>query len=298
VGAPAGNYTPAASDAVDGDLSASVKTFLVPDGTQIELSGANAHLFPLGLTHIKNTATNSFGVTTEQAVDITVVDTTAPVVTVAAPASIVTQAEGVDPVVVDYADKVSICGKLVTGFSAQPARVLLFGEAWLRAQTFRSRAFPEQQHIPPPHQTSAMPPTCRPSPSPTARSLAAALMLAQPPWCALFLTQSFGKRSPLLLRTQQWAQKFSRPANGCRSFADDLGPFTLLHPSFPQVTCTVTDDSGNTATGTFNVRVSALSALSNSGNSALFDLIRRPRRICAAVTINPPNHSLGPPFCR
>jgi hypothetical protein len=101
LGAPAGNYTPAASDAIDHDLSASVKTFLA-NGTQIELSGASAYLFPLGPTKIRHTVTNSFGLTAELNVTIRVVDTTVPVVTVTGASSIV-----VNSTTAAYAGKVS-----------------------------------------------------------------------------------------------------------------------------------------------------------------------------------------------
>ncbi|GBG00560.1 hypothetical protein Rsub_13350 [Raphidocelis subcapitata] len=77
----AGLYTPSASDPVDGDLSASIETFLVSNDQQISLSGVDAYIFPLGSTQIKNTVTNSFGVSSEELVTIVVVDTTKPVVT-------------------------------------------------------------------------------------------------------------------------------------------------------------------------------------------------------------------------
>jgi hypothetical protein len=79
----AGKYTPTATDLATGaDLSASIKTFLVSNNQQIALSGAGAYIFPLGSTQIKNAVTSSSGVSAEQVVTITVVDTTQPTITV------------------------------------------------------------------------------------------------------------------------------------------------------------------------------------------------------------------------
>ncbi|GBF94290.1 hypothetical protein Rsub_06912 [Raphidocelis subcapitata] len=101
-----GRYAPSASDPVDGDLSASIETFLVKGDEQISLSGASAYIFPLGSTKIKNTVTNSFGVSSEEFVTIVVEDKTKPVLTVADPADIVdAQPEAKPDKVVDYADK-------------------------------------------------------------------------------------------------------------------------------------------------------------------------------------------------
>ena len=74
-----GLYAPSASDPIDGDLSASIETFLVSNDQQIFLSGVEAYIFPLGSTQIKNTVTNSLGVSSEELVTIVVVDTTPPV---------------------------------------------------------------------------------------------------------------------------------------------------------------------------------------------------------------------------
>ncbi|GBG00654.1 hypothetical protein Rsub_13383 [Raphidocelis subcapitata] len=102
----AGLYTPSASDPIDGDLSASIKTFLVSNNQQIFLSGASAYIFPLGSTQIKNTVTNSLGVSSEELVTIVVVDTTKPVVTVATPLQInVVQPDPAPTKTVDYASK-------------------------------------------------------------------------------------------------------------------------------------------------------------------------------------------------
>ncbi|GBF91631.1 hypothetical protein Rsub_04371 [Raphidocelis subcapitata] len=106
-----GLYTPSASDPVDGDLSASIETFLVSNDEQISLSGVDAYIFPLGSTQIKNTVTNSFGVSSEEFVTIVVVGTTKPVVTVATPLQIlVTQPRSAPPKTVNYADKCTATG--------------------------------------------------------------------------------------------------------------------------------------------------------------------------------------------
>ena len=104
LGTPIGSqYAPSASNPVDGDQSAAIKTFLA-DGTEITLS---TYVFPLGPTLINHTVTNSAGVTTEEQVTIVVADTIAPVVTVAAPAFLVTLPTGS---VIDYSDKVRVPG--------------------------------------------------------------------------------------------------------------------------------------------------------------------------------------------
>ncbi|GBG00167.1 hypothetical protein Rsub_12924 [Raphidocelis subcapitata] len=103
----AGKYAPYAFDVVDGHLSASIKTFLVNGGQQISLSGANAYIFPLGSTEIKNTATNSRGATAEELVTIVVADTTKPRITVAEPMNVIvtSPASSTNQASVDYADK-------------------------------------------------------------------------------------------------------------------------------------------------------------------------------------------------
>ena len=124
----AGFYTPSASDPVDGDLSASIETFLVSNDQQISLSGVDAYIFPLGSTQIKNTVTNSFGVSSEEFVTIVVVDTTKPVVTVAAPLQIlVTQPRSAPPKTVNYADKVSCSAGVFVGRSVVRCNALQGG---------------------------------------------------------------------------------------------------------------------------------------------------------------------------
>ena len=98
-----GKYAPTATDPVQGDVSASINTYLTATGQQIALSGPSSYLFPLGPTNITNVVTNAYNVTTQQTVTIRVRDTTAPVVTVAPPSDI-TVAPGSGPI--NYADKV------------------------------------------------------------------------------------------------------------------------------------------------------------------------------------------------
>jgi hypothetical protein len=98
----AGLYAPRASDPVDGDLTASLQTFLVSNSQQISLSGASAYIFPLGSTQIKNAVTNSAGLTTEELVTIVVVDTTKPVVSVDAAPIVVTQAPNAAPQTISW----------------------------------------------------------------------------------------------------------------------------------------------------------------------------------------------------
>jgi hypothetical protein len=75
----AGKYAPAATDAIDGNLSANVTTFLAATNAPIALA---TYVFPLGSTTVKNVVANSRGVTAEQTVTVTVVDTTQPALTV------------------------------------------------------------------------------------------------------------------------------------------------------------------------------------------------------------------------
>ena len=97
-----GRYAPTATDPVQGDVSASIKTYLTATGQQIALSGASSYLFPLGPTDITNVVTNAYNVTAQQTVTIRVRDRTAPVVTVAAPAEIILTQTGT----VNYTGKV------------------------------------------------------------------------------------------------------------------------------------------------------------------------------------------------
>jgi hypothetical protein len=104
----AGQYAPAASDPVDGDLSAAVKTYLVSTNTLISLSGPNAYIFPVGSTQIRNTVTNSFGESAEEFVTIVVV-APSPVVTVSTKNVVVTQPDKAPAKTIRYADAVSCC---------------------------------------------------------------------------------------------------------------------------------------------------------------------------------------------
>jgi hypothetical protein len=97
-----GKYAPTATDPVQGDISASIKTYLNATGQQIDLSGANSFLFPRGPTDITNVVTNGYGVTAQQTFAIVVQDTTPPAVTVAAPAQVTINEIGS----VDYTGKV------------------------------------------------------------------------------------------------------------------------------------------------------------------------------------------------
>ena len=96
----AGNYAPNATDAIDGDLSANVTTFLAATNEPIDLA---TYVFPLGATAIKNVVTNSFGLTAEQTVTIVVRDTAAPTVAVTG-ASDIAVAAGSGPI--NYSGKV------------------------------------------------------------------------------------------------------------------------------------------------------------------------------------------------
>jgi hypothetical protein len=115
----AAQYTPRATDPVDGDLSAQIETFLENGYVPITLSGPGAYVFPLGATTIINSVTNSFGVSADETVTIVIRDTTAPVVAVAAPADVaVSPGSGA----IDYANKVGLTqtlGGVTDVFEAQ-----------------------------------------------------------------------------------------------------------------------------------------------------------------------------------
>jgi hypothetical protein len=101
----AGLYAPTATDPVQGDISSAILTYLTATNQLISLSGPGAYIFPLGRTNITNVVTNAYGVTAQQTVTIRVIDTTPPVVTVAAPAVIaVAPSSGA----INYAGKVSL----------------------------------------------------------------------------------------------------------------------------------------------------------------------------------------------
>ena len=98
----AGSYAPTATDPVQGDISAAILTYLTATNQLISLSGPGAYIFPLGRTNITNVVTNAYNVTAQQTVTIRVRDTTAPVLTVAAPANMVVSSGAIN-----YANKVS-----------------------------------------------------------------------------------------------------------------------------------------------------------------------------------------------
>jgi hypothetical protein len=104
----AGKYAPTASDPVDGDLSAAIKTYLVSNNTLISLSGSKAYIFPVGSTQIRNTVTNSRGVSAEQTVTIVVVGPK-PLLEVKDTSITVTQPANENLKTVRYADGVSCC---------------------------------------------------------------------------------------------------------------------------------------------------------------------------------------------
>jgi hypothetical protein len=75
----AGKYAPTATDAVQGDISDAIVTYLAATNAPIALA---TYVFPLGTTAITHAVTNSRGITAQQAVTIKVVDTTKPALTV------------------------------------------------------------------------------------------------------------------------------------------------------------------------------------------------------------------------
>ena len=125
----AAQCTPRATDAIDGDLSSQIQTFLADGYVQITLSGPGAYTFPLGSTAIINSVTNSFGVTADESVTIVVRDTTPPVVAVAAPGNIAV-VSGTGPV--NYTGKV----RALVGQRTKPR------QPWSGARTVQSRQGP------------------------------------------------------------------------------------------------------------------------------------------------------------
>jgi hypothetical protein len=75
----AGKYAPNATDVVQGDVSAAIKTYLDATNAPIDLA---TYVLPLGATNIIHVVTNSFGMTAQQAVTVVVRDSTPPAVTV------------------------------------------------------------------------------------------------------------------------------------------------------------------------------------------------------------------------
>jgi hypothetical protein len=118
---------------VQGDVSASIKTYLTATCQQIALSGPSSYLFPLGPTNITNVVTNAYNVTTQQTVTIRVRDTTAPVVTASAPLDVVLTVLGLT---VNYAGKVGpgtwvgIAAAALKQTSGQPSAKSLFLGGW------------------------------------------------------------------------------------------------------------------------------------------------------------------------
>jgi hypothetical protein len=124
----AGIYTPTAVDYTGASLSSSIQTFLVSTGAQIQLSGTSAYIFPRGSTLIRNSVTNSAGLTAQQTVNITVVDTIKPEVTVDATPIVVTQAPNGTLQTISWpANKVSVVLEGRRGFVLD-----LFAREWFR----------------------------------------------------------------------------------------------------------------------------------------------------------------------
>ena len=130
----AGIYTPTAIDYTGASLTSSIQTFLVSSGAPIQLS---VYVFPLGSTLIRNSVTNSAGLTAEQTVNITVVDTTSPNVTVAAPAVLTIAQTGTvnytgkvgTRLTVDSAPTLPVVGQTVTWLDGYPHPRLTLGLA-------------------------------------------------------------------------------------------------------------------------------------------------------------------------
>jgi hypothetical protein len=97
-----GKYAPTATDPVQGDVSASIKTYLTATNEQIYLSGLSSYLFPLGATAVRNVLRDDYGRVFEQAATIAVADRTPPALSVAGPAEVLLAGPGA----VDYAGKV------------------------------------------------------------------------------------------------------------------------------------------------------------------------------------------------
>jgi hypothetical protein len=75
----AGKYARTATDPVQGDISGAIQTYLAATNAPIALA---TYVFPLGTTNITNAVTNSRGLTAQQTVAITAVDTTRPALSV------------------------------------------------------------------------------------------------------------------------------------------------------------------------------------------------------------------------
>jgi hypothetical protein len=195
----AGKYAPKASDPVDGDLSASVQTYLAATNQLISLSGPNAYIFPVGSTQIKNTVTNSFGVGAEELVTIVVVAAPQPaapqpVLTVPTTPIIVTQPDKAPAKTIHYKDAVSCCCVgLHEGLHYPQKPALQRPQA---CAALPRGGHPSRSHLPAPPlaspSNSARPPApWSPSPSPTTRPLAR-------PWA---------RHPSLLARPQRWVSQ-------------------------------------------------------------------------------------------
>jgi hypothetical protein len=96
-----GKYAPNATDAIDGDLSGTVKTYLAATNAPIALA---TYVFPLGTTAITHTVNNSYGLVAKQTVTIAVRDSTPPAVAVAGAAEVVVTGPGIP---INYDSKVT-----------------------------------------------------------------------------------------------------------------------------------------------------------------------------------------------
>ena len=97
-----GKYAPTATDVLQGDISASIVTYLGATGQQIALSGPSSYLFPLGETTITNVVRDAYGRVFDQNVTIAVADRTPPSLAVAGPGEVVLTG----PRAVNYTGKV------------------------------------------------------------------------------------------------------------------------------------------------------------------------------------------------
>ena len=93
-----GKYAPNATDAIDGDLSAKIKTYLAATNEPITLA---TYVFRLGSTDIINAVTNSFNLISQQTVTITVRDSTPPAVTVTGAAEVLVPVVPGAPIIYD-----------------------------------------------------------------------------------------------------------------------------------------------------------------------------------------------------
>jgi hypothetical protein len=254
-------YVPRAVDPIDGDLSASIKTFLVSNNQQITLSGLSAYIFPLGSTQIKNAVTNSAGLTTEELVTIVVVDTTKPVLTVKPLLVVVNPWPAPER-------RIRYPGNQVSGtragdggrgdrggrFCSSPNVGLCWAEAWLLAKHHQHKLNPRLPHLNAPISRRAVH-----GHRPGARQ-----HHLQPA-----LWQHLHDRSEHHGGSLDWRRAGSEPAQlgpllgespgqsshcSCQAPADRCPAVPRCLPR-TQVNCTATDTSNNQATGSFVVSV-------------------------------------------